>query len=281
MTSDQLVLSHHSLRFASFPDRVRAAAEGGYSGIGLYLRAYERLRADGHSDAELRDTLAEHGQQVLEIEALRGWASTGAGHEQYQRDLDLVDNMVAAFGPARHVQVIGPYEGGVDEAAAGFARVCDWLADRGMSAAIEFLPEMSNIPDIASAWQIIEAAGRANGGICVDSWHHFRGGSTFELLASVPPERIVDIQINDGPNERTEPDYYTDCTSNRLVPGAGDFDLVGFVRTLDDMGVDAPFSVEVISHGLDQLPPGELARAIADGTRAVLNAARGDAQRAT
>ena len=42
-------------------------------------------------------------------------------------------------------------------------------------------------------------------------------------------------------------DYKTDCTRYRVVPGEGEFDLVGFVRALDAAGADVPFEVEVIS----------------------------------
>jgi sugar phosphate isomerase/epimerase len=59
------------------------------------------------------------------------------------------------------------------------------------------------------------------------------------------------------------------------VPGQGEFDLVGFIRTLDGMGVDVPVSIEVISLELDRLPPDEAAGRMAEGARAVLAAARG------
>ena len=91
----------------------------------------------------------------------------------------------------------------------------------------------------------------------------------------MPGERVIDVQLNDGPLTRQDPDYYTDCTSYRVVPGQGEFDLVGFIRTLDGMGVDVPVSIEVISLELDQLPPDEAARRMAEGARAVLAQARG------
>jgi sugar phosphate isomerase/epimerase len=274
MTSGEFVLSHYSMRHASFRDRVQAAASAGFSGIGLKIAEYERLSAQGISDAQLSDILAEDDQRVVEYEAVRGWASTGAAHEEYRQSLDTIDRMVEAFGPPHHVQVIGPYEGDLDDAAEGFANVCRWLDDRGSRAAIEYLPEMSNIPDAVSAWDIVRAAAADNGGLCVDAWHHFRGTDDFDELASVPGERVIDVQLNDGPLTRQDPDYYTDCTSYRVVPGQGDFDLVGFIRTLDGMGVDVPISIEVISLELDQLPPVEAARRIADGARSVLAQAR-------
>ncbi len=274
MLSDALVLSHYSVRQADFATRVRAAAAGGYAGIGLKLAEYEQLRERGHSDAQLRDILAEHGQQVVGYEALRGWASSGAVREQYFAHLRTIEQMVDAFGPPWHVQVIGPYEGELDDAAAGFATVCDHFADLGTRAAIEYLPEMSNIPDAAHAWAIAQAAGRANGGLCVDAWHHFRSGEGFDALAQVPADRVFDVQFDDGPAHKIDPDYKIDCTSYRVLPGAGTFDLVGFVRTLDAMGVDASISVEVISLELDKLPPEDAATEMADATRAVLAAAR-------
>ena len=52
MPTDELVLSHFSIRHADFADRVQAAAAAGYVGIGLYLIEYERLRAAGHAGVE-------------------------------------------------------------------------------------------------------------------------------------------------------------------------------------------------------------------------------------
>jgi sugar phosphate isomerase/epimerase len=57
------------------------------------------------------------------------------------------------------------------------------------------------------------------------------------------------------------------------VPGKGEFDLVGFLGLLDEMGVRLPLSVEVISADLLQRPAGEVARRLADTTRAVVAAA--------
>ncbi|GAB2485519.1 sugar phosphate isomerase/epimerase family protein [Jatrophihabitans fulvus] len=270
----QLVLSHFSVRHASFTERVAAAAENGFAGIGLYVNEYARLRDSGHSDADLRAVLHEHGVQVFEYEAVHGWSASGAAYAEYERRMDLVDRMADAFGPPHHVQVVGPYVGTVDEGAEAFGRLCDRLAPRGIRAALEYLPVMTNIPDAASAWDFVQRAGRDNGGLCVDSWHHHRSGETWESLASVPADRVVSVQFDDGPPEQVDPDYKIDCMSNRLLPGEGAFDLVGFVRTLDAMGVTAPYEVEVVSLELDAHPVHDVVRRMAESTRAVLAAAR-------
>ena len=57
------------------------------------------------------------------------------------------------------------------------------------------------------------------------------------------------------------------------MPGDGGFDLAGFLRLVSEMGVRLPLSVEVMSAVLQERPPGDVARQLADATRAVLAAA--------
>ena len=153
---DDLILSHFSLgRFRPFEERVRAAAEAGFAAMGLYVGEYERLRAQGARDGDLRAVLGQYGMRVVEIEALRGWSATGAERDAYLVTERSVFAMSDALGPGHHVQVIGPYTGTLDDAAQAFAGVCDRAAEHGLAAAIEFLPEMSNIPDAATAMQIV------------------------------------------------------------------------------------------------------------------------------
>jgi sugar phosphate isomerase/epimerase len=275
LRSDDLILSHFSLgRSRPFEERVRAAAEAGFAAMGLYIGEYQRLRAEGTRDTDLRSVLDHYGMPLVEIEALRGWSATGAERAAYLRTERSVFAMSDALGPGHHVQVIGPYAGTLDDAAEAFAGVCDRAAEHGLAAAIEFLPEMSNIPDAATAMQIVTRAGRANGGICLDCWHHFRGANDDDMLRAIPAERIFTVQLDDGPRQRVDPDYYTDCTRYRDVPGEGEFDLTGFLGLLDELGVRLPLSVEVISTDLLQRPAAEVARRLADATRAVVASAR-------
>src|SRR5260370_27882314 len=257
---DDLILSHFSLgRFRPFEERVRAAAEAGFAAMGLYVGECERLRAEGARAADVRSVLGQYGMRVVEIEALRGWSATGAEREAYLATERSVFAMSDALGPGHHVQVIGPYIGTLDDAAEAFAGVCDRAAEHGLAAAIEFLPEMSNIPDAATAMQIVTLAGRARGGSCLDCWHHFRRANDDDMLRPIPSEALFTVHFDDGPRQPVDPDYYTDYTRYRDVPGEGEFDLTGFLGLLDEMGVRLPLSVEVISADLQQRPAAEVA----------------------
>ena len=97
-----------------------------------------------------------------------------------------------------------------------------------------------------------------------------RGASRPVILA---PERVVVIQVDDGPGRPVTDDYLDECTRYRSAPGQGDFDLDGFLRALLATGTTAPVSVEVLSDRNDQLPPAAVAEALATATRSVLQAA--------
>lgn len=267
---DQLVLSHFSLgRYVDFEQRVAAAADAGYAGIGLWFGDYVQLRAAGRSDADLRAMLVHHGLRVTEFEALRGWAADGEVLATSREHEAIIHRMADALGPGGSFQVLGPYPGSLDEAAEALAGVCDRAAEHGLRGAIEFLPEMTNIPDAGAAWELARRADRPNIGLCVDSWHHFRGAADLDLLTAVPADRIVSVQLNDGPAQRVHDDYYLDCTQTRMPPGEGDFDLAGFLGALE--GVTVPISVEVLSVELQaRETPAELARHLADRTRQLL-----------
>jgi sugar phosphate isomerase/epimerase len=256
-----MILAHHCIRHAGFEERVEAAASAGFDGIGLNFPVYRRMLDEGWTAERVQAMLDAAGIRLLEIEALRIFDTEGAGPV-----LDMVDT----FQPL-HVQVIAPFEGEVPLGPAGerFAELCDRVAPAGTRLAFEFLP-FTAIRDSADALAIIEAAGNPwNGGLCVDSWHVFRGTGMAQL-DQVPPERVAVVQFDDGPKVPVLDDYLQDCIHYREVPGEGEFDLVAFLRALP---AEAPLSVEVIDDDLDELPPSVVAAKLAEATRSVLDEA--------
>jgi sugar phosphate isomerase/epimerase len=183
---------------------------------------------------------------------------------------------------ARHLQAVGTFnsEQLEDQAVDAFAALCDRAAAYELLVALEFVPG-TNIPDAGTATEIVTAAGRTNGGLCVDSWHHFRGHNDDRLLRAIPPEKVFMIQLDDGAAHPVDPDYVTDTVLHRLPPGDGDFDLPGFLTVLWSHGVQAPISIEVLSAEMAQQPPAETAHALANATRNVVTAARQSGNRLT
>jgi sugar phosphate isomerase/epimerase len=155
--------------------------------------------------------------------------------------------------------------------ASYFGQLCDRAAEHGLLVHLEFLP-WTQIKDLPTALEIVQMAERPNGGIMLDSWHHFRSQIGNEVLDAVPGERIAGIQLNDAP-ARPGPDVVMETLRHRLLPGEGDIDLVDLMQRLRKIGCSAPIGVEIFSERLAQLPAEEIARQAAASTRAVLERA--------
>ena len=108
----------------------------------------------------------------------------------------------------------------------------------------QFLP-FTNLYSADDALRIVEAADRPNGGLCVDIWHHTRGSNDLAMLSRLPGEKVMAIQINEGAAAPVYDDYYTECLKSRLPVGEGSFDVTGFIRTLDGIGANVPWALEV------------------------------------
>lgn len=269
-----MVLSVMTAPDAAFEDRVTAAAAAGFGGIGLRPRHLARERQNGHTDADLRALLADHDVSVVELEVLSGWAGDDAAMASawsHERELYALADTLGG----RHLTVTGTgLVGPVDRAAGLFADLCDRAAEHGLSVALEFLP-WTEVPDADHARTIVEHAGRPNGGLLVDTWHHFRGAASDDQLGAIRPESVVAVQFDDG--LLSGDGTLLEQTYERMLPGDGEFGLVEFLRLMSDAGVTAPLCVEVISSRLAKLPVGEAARLCADATRSVLDSAFPDA----
>lgn len=276
---DDLVLCSGTLpRDISFCDRVDAAVAGGFRGISLWGRDYERARADGLSDADVRGLLDDRGREVAELDPAWWWLP-GAADVHIPDDADTMhvfrygeEEMFAiadAVG-ARSLNATDVFGGpwGVDEAAAAFAALCDRAAEHGLLVHLEGLP-WSQIPDVASAWEIVRRAGRSNGGIVVDAWHFFRAGADFDALRAVPGDQVLGIQLDDGP-AAAEDNLVHATLHDRLLPGDGAFDLEALVAALRAIGAVAPIGVEVFSDTLHARGATAAACAAGDAARRVL-----------
>jgi sugar phosphate isomerase/epimerase len=263
-------------------DRLKPARAAGYAGVSVLPYEIEQLRAEGLRDADIRARVEDAGLAISELDAITTWLPGEEPPATFPADLaaalrDNTPERVCAMGEsigARSVTIVEYYGAtpGTDAAAEAFAAACDVAARHGLLLQLEFLP-WTGIADLSTAWDIVRVADRANGGLLVDSWHVYRSGSTLEQLARVPGDKIVYVQLDDAP-ATPERDLADETQHRRLVPGRGDLDLVGLVRTLDRVGYRGPYGVEVFSDELVRRPVADVAAETADATRRVLAEAR-------
>jgi sugar phosphate isomerase/epimerase len=241
-------------------DRLEVAAETGFTGIGLLhadLLAIERTTPL----TKLAPRLQELGLRHVEVECLINWFATGEPREASNRQRTDLLRAAEALG-ARHIKVNGDLQGvewPMETLAEEFGRLCRQAAEVGAMVAIEFMP-FSGIPDAQSALEVVTAAGEPNGKLLVDIWHVARAGTPLDQIAQLPADVIAHVEIDDA---RAEPEggMWNDTIHNRLLPGEGELEVVGFLSAIRATGYGGPVGVEVISKTHRLLPLREAAEA--------------------
>jgi len=263
-------------------ERLTAARKAGYAGISVLRHEHAELHASGVSDAELRQRVADEGMAVAELDGLAVWLPHHEPPASFPKEMaellrgntpEALVPIAAAMG-ARSITAIEFFGTQVDvgPATEAFAKLCDLAAEHGVLVHLEFLP-WGGIPNLRSGWEIVRQADRANGGLLIDSWHLFRGGSTLSELSAIPGDRIMGVQLNDAPKQ-PQADLAEETQHCRLLPGDGSFDLEGLIRTLDKIGSRAPLGVEVLSDDLLTQPIEDVARTTFEATSRILQRAR-------
>jgi sugar phosphate isomerase/epimerase len=228
-----------------FRDRVEAAAEAGYSGIGLKTADLRRILAR-HPFPEIATLLADHGLTQIELEVVMGWFEKGPSRRESDAERLFLFEAAAALG-ARHVKCCGsftPTDASLAQMQDAFAILAAQAAQAGTRMALEPIV-FSNIPSLAAAQAII-GPDCPGGGLMLDIWHVNRGAATLEEIRNLPAGAITCAELDDGTLTEVG-DAISDTLNRRRLCGEGAFDIPGFIAAVRATGYVGPFGVEIIS----------------------------------
>lgn len=271
-----LVLCGLSMVPIAFADLVAVAARSGFQAVSVGAPIYRRAVREGMSVAAMRRVLDDAGIWVSEVEGAGNWLTPPEDKPERWRpkvtDEELIDLALALGARNLLVTHFGTPKA-VAEAGPAFAAICDRVAGDGLSVVLEFVA-FATIKDLAGALDVVEAAGRGNGGIMFDTWHYYRGrpapgGADLDRLHGPAAGRVLGVQVADGgppPVGSLEDDVL-----HRRPPGEGVFDLAGLLGRLVAAGVSAPVGIEVWDRELLDRGPEAAARVLNDSLRRLLD----------
>jgi sugar phosphate isomerase/epimerase len=238
--------------FATLPDgygfenTVAAASRAGFEEFAIWLMSIEQARGELGSLEAVADCLARHGMRIAVLELLHAWAQAEAAATA--EELAVVQAAIDVFDPDVILATTLANEiadGGLEH----LKRQCQALAPR--KVALEFLP-FAAIPTLASALKVLDTVDEDNLGLVLDTWHFARAGFEYELLDTVPGERIHFIQLNDAPAEPA-PDIFTETLTARLRPGEGAVDWPKLVGMLEAKNLGCPIGSEQYSETVKRM----------------------------
>jgi sugar phosphate isomerase/epimerase len=211
--------------------------------------AAQAALAAGFTDASVWahhiDAVQGSGLHIAVVEAAMAWA-TGTP-DAAAAEAELFASTAVRVGASKIVAVcMDATWPGIDPARDKLALLVDAAGAIGAQVCVEFLP-WSAIPDLATAWALVEPLG-PNAGILVDTWHWQRqaGGPNPELLATIPGERIGYVQVCDAAAEPAG-DLLTEAMTNRLLPGDGVVDFAALFHQLDAIGATPFVATEIFN----------------------------------
>ena len=233
----------------TFEERVAAAQKAGFQGIGLRAETYVDARNEGWTDGELLEILKRYGMQVTEVEYIVQWAEEHRSYEQKYKE-QLCFHMCELFGVG-HINCGLMENYSVEYTAQKLRELC--VRAGSLMIGVEPMP-YSGIPDVKKGWAVVEASGAENAALILDTWHWVRAGQSNDVsvLAGIPAEKIVSIQVNDVHDHPYPASVLRDeSMHDRLAPGTGFGDTVGFLRMIREKGIQPKtVGVEVISDAI-------------------------------
>jgi sugar phosphate isomerase/epimerase len=246
-------LAHLTVLDLPPPEMVRVAARTGFTFVGLRLIAVTDATPGYplmHDRAMMRATkaaLADTGIRVLDIEFVKITSEIDvAGLEPF-----------ASAGAELGAQYIitAPYDSDLARLADRLGAIADLSAPYGLRPVLEFFP-WTVVPDLGTAVRVVEAAGRAEIGILVDTLHFNRSGSTVEELDRLPASRLPFVHVCDAPVQAsyTTEELLHAGRAERLPPGEGEIDIRGILKHMPQgipVALEVPMTAMTAAEGAE------------------------------
>lgn len=241
----------------TFEERVIAASEAGYEGIGLRAETYVDALNEGLFDEDILVILDKHNMKVTEVEYIVQWAEDHRSYEQKFKE-QLCFHMCGLFNVKQiNCGLMENYS--VEHTAQKLKELCGRAGEYIIG--VEPMP-YSGIPDLEKAWAVVDGSGCDNAMLILDTWHWVRADQPYDILTKEMAAKTVSVQINDAYDRPYAASILRDeSMHDRLAPGVGAKDTVGFVKMLKDAGV-CPNAV-----GVEVISDAYLAKGVADAAK--------------
>ena len=273
-------------RGVSGADKIRLAAATGYGGVDWDLGPGEdrRTRRDAGVARGAEDQ-ADHREPADGAALSRSPAKQAAFKEALT---PLADDAAFTAGIGCHkMMVVLPASTTLDRqeqraiAKDRLAAVAEVLQKSQIRLGLEFLGPLyfrqgraGGPPATPFIWNLPDALALAkdcgpNVGVILDAWHWHHSGSTTADILAADKSRIVHVHVSDA--KQTPPADVRD--NQRLMPGEGIIDLMGFFEALKKIGYADGVSPEPLGRVPAEMSPEEAARLALQTTIAVMKKA--------
>ena len=265
-------LSLHTIctRHSNLVTDIRVAREAGYDAIEPTTFKLERYLDAGYRAADLLPAL-----EGLEVDMISSFEPIERQDPETMRQrcrrlcaaaqtLGCGAFQVVALDGLKHL----PWP----EMRQGFAALLRDLADIAAPFGVRLALEpvaFAPVQTLARALEVIDATGRENIGLNVDTFHIWAGGTPWDEVARLDARQIEIVHLSDATPRRGE--QWSDADRG-VLPGEGIIPLKEGIAAIRDTGYDGAWAIEMISDQFWEWDPFVLAREAKARAEALLGA---------
>ncbi|HBR57666.1 MAG TPA: hypothetical protein DEA22_09380 [Blastocatellia bacterium] len=248
---------------ASLVTDISAASAVGFNYLEIWAaKLYEYLKSN--SAEELKKLFAEHNIRPLSINSIEHITfRTAEAYPEIRRQCAELSEIAAKLECPYIVVVPGKmpldcdYERITSESIEVLRDLAEIAGRHNVSLAFEFLGEADcSVRTLDHCLEIVKMAAMDNIGFVIDTFHFYTGGSRFETIASIDPQKLFIFHINGA--EDLPVAELTDA--HRLYPGEGILPAFEIAGELDSAGYKGPASVEIFRPEYWEQDPFEVAK---------------------
>jgi 2-keto-myo-inositol isomerase len=244
--------------------QLQLASDAGFKQIGLWLSDVDQSIAEGSSLNDIKAQLDSCGLRVAEFCYLGGWQDAEeARFKEVLNQAHRLSSVARALGCDILVAVPALSAGSLVGAPERLREVCQVAAAYGVRVALEFPGIAAEVRDLRTARNLLSAAGCANAGLVLDTFHFFLGGSSLADMEGMA--EILLVHASDAMNLPIE--ELRRPHDNRTFPGEGIIDLAPIFERLDQMHYGGPISLEIWNRKLHQSNPAEVVKRSCESLR--------------
>ena len=232
----------------TFEERVAAAKNAGYEGIGLRAETYVDALNEGLFDQDILNILDKYDMKVTEVEYIVQWAEEHRSYEQKYKE-QLCFHMCELFNVKQiNCGLMENYS--VEYTAQKLRELCRRAGKYIIG--VEPMP-YSGIPDVKKGWAVVKAADCENAKLILDTWHWVRANQPVDISVNAR-NRVQNLvqhahehhggnevrHIGNRLNRLFKPVVYDQVDHQRHDNGKREADAQGIQRNANGIAYRAP-----------------------------------------
>ena len=263
MKKNRLAINSVSTINAPLPECLAAYQEAGFRNVEFPLRHVREHLERGPTLSDVRRLLDAHGIACIggfdrTVACFAPQAEREENHARHVANARLIAElggtvMVAGTdGPPDLKAVRDP----VGEMAKTFAALGRRIKGTGVTLCIEF-NWSPIVKSLRTAAEIARRSRMSTVGVQFDPAHDHCTPSKFDQLTEENVALIRHVHVDDMADKPAE---FSNCNSDRVLPGEGCLDLKALYRRIEQFGYRGFFSIEMFSEKLWKMPARKSAR---------------------